>query len=478
MMPQVLAAPLCSRRALGFGLIAVSTALALPQPLVRAAPESTDVAESAHGPLHADPQMAAVVAEVRKNEELYQNLESIVVTTSKLAPANKQWSMVGTSQRAHTIQQGDLIYFRGEEARTFRDGVTTRLEHASQYDGDKTHSIEYGNSANIHLERYESPYIVPPHVWALFPVHVNFPLSVFLEGTEAIRPHPKVQRLPREMGTVFEFPKVETHFEGTEKVNDLKCVKIRVERWHSSGGPPMVYTLWLAPERNYICAKWQSLGPADKPQPMGEASVEAWDEVAPNVWLPAKISVVEGDWTRTLSLEKATLNVNRSLKFFSLLEIPEGLPVFTIKDGRLARDPIEQRKLTGDSAKRLAEVVDQIRAEEKKLEDFETTLVKTYQLMTGERNYGGNTTEHVLSVEEEGFRLNGDKMSYSAETRVELADGNTSESRHAYGFDGHWTRTTNEHRWTKEGGPHEQISAAFAPELPLQGQRCIRTCCS
>ena len=118
--------------------LSVATAISVAAHEERVGAKTDEVAAVA---AHSDPQMAAVIAEVRKNEPLYQNLESVVVTTSKLAPVNKQWSMVRSSQRAHTILQGELFYFRGDETRTFRNGATTQLEHASQYDGEKTLSI-------------------------------------------------------------------------------------------------------------------------------------------------------------------------------------------------------------------------------------------------------------------------------------------------------------------------------------------------
>ena len=150
-------------------------------------------------------------------------------------------------------------------------------------------------------------------MWALFSIHVNFPLSTLLAGTEAVAQSPKVERLGHESGTIYEFPKVEAHVEGNEKIGDLDCVRVRVDRWHYTRDIPATYLLWLAVERNYICAKFQAMGRGDQmPKIAAEASVEAWEEPAPGIWLPAKISVAEYtlrenkaavDQTRTLTLE-------------------------------------------------------------------------------------------------------------------------------------------------------------------------------
>ena len=96
----------------------------------------------------------------------------------------------------------------------------------------------HGNCVNIHLGRFEHPDIYPAHSLPLAHYHVNFPLSAYLSGTEAIHAHPKYPRFNREGGSVYEFTKVEAHFEGEEMIDGLRCVKIRVDRWHYSKEVP------------------------------------------------------------------------------------------------------------------------------------------------------------------------------------------------------------------------------------------------
>src|SRR5262249_50643569 len=128
--------------------------------------------------------------------------------------------------------------------------------------------------------------------------HVNFPLSVYFFGTDAIHSHPKYGRFMRESGSVTEFPKVMARVEGEEQVDGLRCLKIRVHRWYYSKDAPALQYLWLAPERNYLCIKEQWTRPNVVPGnlPVHEMRAEGLREIAPGIWFPMKITVVDYDW--------------------------------------------------------------------------------------------------------------------------------------------------------------------------------------
>ena len=103
-----------------------------------------------------------------------------------------------------------------------------------------------GNCANIHLGRFEHPDVYPAHTLPLIHYQLNFPLSVYLSGGEAIHAHPKYGHFKRETGSVHEFTKVEARVEGEEQVSGLRCLKIRVNRWYYSKDVPVLQYLWLA----------------------------------------------------------------------------------------------------------------------------------------------------------------------------------------------------------------------------------------
>ena len=124
-------------------------------------------------------------------------------------------------------------------------------EELSAYDGDQTRTVVAGNCVNIHLGRFEHPDIYPAHSLPLAHYLVNFPLSVYLSGTEAIHADPKYSRVLRESGSVYDFIRVATHLEGEEKVDGLHCVKVRVDRWHSSRVNPICNTSGWPPSGTF-----------------------------------------------------------------------------------------------------------------------------------------------------------------------------------------------------------------------------------
>src|SRR5262249_11188832 len=135
------------------------------------------------------------------------------------------------------VLQGDRVWFRGgSTTRAFNtDGQWTEF---SAYDGERTRSVIAGNCANVHLGRFEHPDVYPAHTVPLIHYQLNFPLSVYLSGTDAIHAHPKYGHFLRESGSVNEFTKVEARVEGEEVVEGLRCLKIRVNRWYYSNDTP------------------------------------------------------------------------------------------------------------------------------------------------------------------------------------------------------------------------------------------------
>ncbi|MEX2316450.1 MAG: hypothetical protein WD669_04810 [Pirellulales bacterium] len=176
----------------------------------------------------SDPLFAMIVEAVQENENRYRNLETVVTHETQRDPAI--WSIPKTVETFHTVQQGELTCFRSEVPQP--DGGQPRVERLSAFDGEQTRTIEYGNSANIHPFRYEPSQLFPRHSWALYQLHVNFPLSIYLQGTAALPTHPKVRRFPVERGSIYEFHKVECEYAGEELLDGLRCHKIRCRRWY------------------------------------------------------------------------------------------------------------------------------------------------------------------------------------------------------------------------------------------------------
>lgn len=355
--------------------------------------DPTQVAQQAEAQPQSldDALMAMVIEAVKENEARYRNLETTTTITAEYDATKHFYTK--RVETAHVVQQGELIYYRGSTEFQHADDPQRRFERLSAYDGERTRTVEVGNSANIHLARYEASQVYPPHTWAMKPLWVNFPLSVYLQGTPAVAAHPKVRRIPRPAGTVYEMTQVQCEYAGMEKVGDLSCHKIRCQRWSRLTSPPATHILWLAPERNYLCVKTQlTYASTGNELPSEESLVEEFREIAPGLWLPARIrftsydgmalrenrSVV--DETEVLTLDQATLNPSRPVTFFRDVQIPDSLPVFTISaEGTMIDSPMHPVPADQPGVTSLEQIIAGVRSGEAKYDNYDLILSETYR---------------------------------------------------------------------------------------------------
>src|SRR5262249_1031435 len=196
-----------------------------------------------------DERMAAIIAAVRAEEAKFRDIEyvaRIVVRNTSPKGAGRADDVKALATR-HAVFQGGRTYFR---LQTFERGFDTkfRREEISGYDGERTRTVVAGNSANIHLGRWQHPDLLPAHSLPLARGDVGFPLSVFLGGTEAIHAHSGYIGEMAEFGALDAFVEVSPRPESEEVVDGLHCLKIRVERRYSANASAL-QELWLSPER-------------------------------------------------------------------------------------------------------------------------------------------------------------------------------------------------------------------------------------
>ncbi len=397
--------------------------------------------------------MIAIVAAVRAEEAKYRDIEYLVKITTRAADRQSPERPPDLTllETRHVVLQGDRILFR-KEAHERMLATKAAREEISVFDGDQTRTVVAGNCVNIHLGRFEHPDIYPAHSLPLAHYFVNFPLSVYLGGTEAIHADPKYTRVLRESGTVYDFTRVATHLEGEEMVDGLHCVKIRVDRWHSSGGEPHLQYLWLATERNFFCVKEQVSWPKNE---FGggidhEMHVDQMREWAPGLWFPMKLTVIGydrealaqnrqvGGSSTEVTVEKVDLAPHHDHAFFRNVTIPTDLPVFTINDRTLVGSALPEAK-DGDLEKsKLAEVVAQVAEQEKRYSDVEVKARVVYRSL--DSNQRGE--HHVTEASTDEHSILSGSLAYftSRETHVALA-GQRAELLMTWAFDGEWTRT-------------------------------------
>jgi peroxiredoxin len=421
-------------------------------------------------------ELAQLVREVRANEALYGNLETTIERTVN-APVKESDSPSKhfRQETRHTVRQNGLIRFEGEETRLLPTGDKLTSRSLSAYDGTRTVSTEEGNSVNIHEGRYEALQIIPPHCWTLAPWRVNFPLSVFLEGTEAIQKHPKNRSHPVGSGAMYEFPRVECWLDGHKEIDGLDCVRVRCKRWYSSKPRtiPIRYALWIAPQRNYLCLKAQSFV-YNSNDVRRETIIEAMEEISAGVWLPKRL--VSNQYAKSEEGERrayrrdvtevvqAAVNPTYPRSFFQEAGESDDLAVYHIVNDRLKKSPLDWEAVES-SDEHVARIVEAIRVNETRYARLETKLRDTYREFGGGsvRNRVGGGQMISCTVYEATLRsvLDGERAFVREEKRSNMADGSASSSATLRACDGHWTRSLYTYDQPDHEPPISQRSAGL-----------------
>jgi thiol-disulfide isomerase/thioredoxin len=416
-----------------------------------------------------DDQLTKIITALRAAEAKYRDVDdTIQITTRKADPAAPGgFGAVTSEETRRVVLQGDHVYFRSDLDQTLFSTAMHKQE-VSAYDGKLTRTVVSDNCVNMHEGRYEHPDVYPVHTIPLIHFRVNFPLSVYLSGTDAIHAHPKYGDFVRESGSIYEFTKVEASLDGEEEVDGLRCHKIRCRRWYYSRDVPALQYLWLAPERNYLCVKEQLFAPKSPigELPTHEMHVDQMREVE-GTWFPMKVTVIQYDGaamrqkkhvaaSRTEIVAKhADLKPHHDLAFFRDIEIPKGLPVFLIEYGALVGSAMpEPVKDEVEEKAKLAEIVAKVRAEEERYAQLEVKARVQY------RHVGDAFNEGLFTDQKHGLRsvVQGPLAYYSSHEVFQTFGGARSEGDDVQAFDGQWTRSV--HRATQDG-QKEQRSASL-----------------
>jgi peroxiredoxin len=356
----------------------------------------------------ADERLHQVIEQVRLAEERYRNLETVVRITSQdeVNPTdlNDRKNVSKSDETSYLLQQGDLFLFKWREVQSFGAGEPTVTEQVAAFDGETTRCVIFGNCANVFAGRHEPPRLYPPHTWCLRTLWVNYPLSVYLQGTEAIKKHPKSFKSPVERGRVFEIAKVEVTYEGDEELDGLKCVKLQARHWNREKVTPQiteapkVVQLWLARERAYLCAKVDiTVGEGFQGTMRNETKVTEWTEIQPGLWLPKQIQTAHyvvprngGDEVvrrrEALVLEKASANVKVSPERFAEVKPPKGLPTYKIdRDGLLEDSAVKSAKAPAGDPRELDRLIAELKRQEERYQQYDISTTATYRALEGRK---------------------------------------------------------------------------------------------
>lgn len=440
-----------------WGLICITNGVAFSdQPPVvpaKVAPESPEFRAQRE-------KLDALILAVRANEALFRNLDVTYRTSWKfqnrpaaneVTEARVEGGSVVSDDRVETRRQvtlGDRLYFSGSRAVVLESGDRPDGQTVAVCDGMQTLIMDEGNCATLFQRRFEPASMFPPHSWGLFAFEVNFPLSLYLSGTEAMRSDPKVRRFPVEAGSVFEFNKVEAEWQGEEMVGNLSCCKIRLKRWHYPQDPPRLQTLWMAKDRNFHVAKCQAGWDLKGKEVASDSThVVKWRELQPGLWLPSHIENQRTEphsdaalppvvkWTRRLTLVQAELNPTIAEELFQFPEVPKSIPKFEISaDGRMVDGPRIPRPVTGNPQTTLQSIIDRLIVEEARYDQIELEAVVSYRYLnrsdTDSRGYTSTSESAIRSV------ISGQRKLYQVSKQSTSTGGATYSSFQRRVFDG------------------------------------------
>ncbi|MEJ7595635.1 MAG: hypothetical protein WKF77_29345 [Planctomycetaceae bacterium] len=290
----------------------------------------------------AEPPLADVIAAVRQNEPLYQDIDVIMKTTYEIGARTPHFDGEVTDRETRTryVAQGE--WFRLERSGSSKSADrTASRDRVRAFDGRTTRLLEQKAIGNVANERLEDADFIRPHLLAIRYSHETVPLSVYLSGHDAIRAHPN--------GHVGEGITMQITYEGEDMFDGLKCHKVLLKRILKSGHVHDGEEFWLAADRNYLPIRMLAhTYRFSESQPVAEG--KELHEVEPEVWFPSEVVTTaynkltvqqtgrrELQWRERHVVEKVALAPKYDREFYSRVEYPLGTAMYELEKGKIVR---------------------------------------------------------------------------------------------------------------------------------------------
>lgn len=308
--------------------------------------------ETTGGPVgrEMDDATKAFVARLAKSESVYDDIDVTWSTQYKLEnPSHKRDETVWeSSTRTHYVRQGDR-YFLDYSTHIRNGKAATDRSRVKAYDGDRTlllgrrgatlGTIIYGYQDD--LEKFL------PHMLPLRYKDVVVPLSIWLQGDDAIQKYPGGRLDKRNVHLA-------SHV-GTQVVDGLLCDKVQTDYFLRLKpiSPIGRDILWLATDRNHLPVRLDHYTlNISSLEPVSETRMTDLREIAPGVWFPFGLSETKYDspalatadrrqiaWTRETKIEAVGIAPKHETEFFQAIVFPEGTKISERSaDGKLIPD--------------------------------------------------------------------------------------------------------------------------------------------
>jgi len=289
-----------------------------------------------------------IIQNVAANEHLYENIDVVVVREQTIVGEKKhdlegRPATIGASAtKVHFVAQSGKFRIDRTGETLLTDGFFN-LDRTRLFDGKQSLLYEQRAFANRVEGATVDEEIVRPHMFLMRFMPYYVPLSTYLSGHEAMVAHPG--------GTWQPGYTLEIASDGQEMVGDLHCHIISVTTIVPGIGPFDVWKMWLAEDRNYIPVKNQGFTlRSSKTISQLNAQVNGWQELEPGIWMPMEIGIVRFDewkirddgiqveqWQSKTSIGNVSLNPKYSDDFFTELEIPAGVPIYTVSNKEITK---------------------------------------------------------------------------------------------------------------------------------------------
>ena len=299
---------------------------------------------SINAPLFAesDARLQTVIAALRENEALYDNLEVHWHESyrKKYYPEVEKADVPQSAEmEGRWVCQQGMFYLNYEGQRTgpSADPRQTGVHVKKGYDGKQTRILELQNGyvrKKIQGPAYDyrafQPHLIPLR-WARYVV----PLATILEGRDAILSHPRGRQ-----GNLSQNLFPTASYVGEEKLNGLRCIKISLAHVRNKGTSAR-RDFWLAIDRNYLPIKTESYNYFySKEIPIETAELADLQEIEPGIWFPftSSITVLDGiklrednspvvSWKREYKVSQVSLKPEYAVDFFRKITLPDGTPI-------------------------------------------------------------------------------------------------------------------------------------------------------
>ena len=287
-------------------------------------------------------RLAAIIDNVRSQEALYADLEvkwQYSIRKEHL-PGDSPGVIDTASVAFRSVRQKGLSYLNVDGSAESIEGSVVDPNFILGYDGKVTRSIRSdGKIANVQQRRAVDSRFFSPHTIVLEHYSLSFPLSILLQGDQAIKAHPG--------GRNFSSDRVEVSYVGEEEFGGVGCQKVAIE-WVAPNAEKRIVNsrslLWLAPLRNYLPLKEEGYNlVVDSPTiPVEVCTAKDLREIAPGIWLPFSVEItiysqlaarqnrLVVDQRKSFEVESASLTPDYDISLFRDIPFPDGSLVYNV----------------------------------------------------------------------------------------------------------------------------------------------------